>query len=239
MRQLFYISTLLCLLFILLIIPASTRSVSYFSTSIRRGGGRSGKSTRRSGGNSRNTTNSCFPASAIVTTRKGDIEISRLRVGDIVLTKQGWSRVFMFSHAEAHAYSNHFLHINAPPRILTLTSEHYVLTNHGEIIASQIQIGDYVYDLRGNPLQVTSLQKNIHAQGLYNPHTIEGTIIIDGIIASTYTNAVSLRSAKALLAPLRAIFSVFQQDFSCGILERESVIRSMLTLIGTKLLFIH
>ena len=202
---------------------------------VRRGGGKSGKSTRRSGGNSRNFTSSCFPASAIVNRKNGDIEISNLRVGDLVLTKQGWSRVYMFSHADEHAHNTNFVRINAPPRSLMLTSDHYVLINHGEIMADQVETGHYLYDSYGDPLLVTSVQKNLCARGLYNPHTISGTIVVDGVIASTYTRVVSMHTANALLAPLRAIFISFKRDYSHGILERNSALLSSLILIADKL----
>lgn len=44
------------------------------------------------------------------------------------------------------------------------------------------------------------------ARGLYNPQTTDGSIVVDGVVVSTYTEAVAPRTAHALLAPLRAMF---------------------------------
>jgi hypothetical protein len=47
----------------------------------------------------------------------------------------------------------------------------------------------------------------VEATGLYNPQTIHGDIVVDGIVASTYTTAVDPQVAHGLLAPLRVLYS--------------------------------
>lgn len=210
-------------------------SALFIPSAIRRGGGRSGKAARRSGGNSRNNSVSCFPASAIVSTKNGDISMSNLKVGDVVLTKQGWSQVFMFSHADANAKHTNFVRIHAPPRQLTLTSNHYVFTNFGEVPAAEICNDHYVYDRNGDRLQVTAVQKDIHAKGLYNPHTVSGTIVVDGVISSTFTDNIPTVTGNALLSPMRAVFSAIREDFSFGIFEQDGRIRSFFFEIALKL----
>lgn len=44
------------------------------------------------------------------------------------------------------------------------------------------------------------------ARGLYNPQTTDGSIVVDGVVVSTYTEAVGPPSAHALLTPVRALF---------------------------------
>lgn len=44
-------------------------------------------------------------------------------------------------------------------------------------------------------------------RGLYNPQTLHGDIVVDGVVVSTYTESVEMGMAHALLAPIRAGFS--------------------------------
>ena len=43
------------------------------------------------------------------------------------------------------------------------------------------------------------------ADGLYNPHTMTGDIVVDGVLTSTYTDAVAPSLAHALLWPVRML----------------------------------
>ena len=45
------------------------------------------------------------------------------------------------------------------------------------------------------------------ARGLYNPHTLHGDVVVDGVLTSTYTGVVHPALAHALLAPLRQLYS--------------------------------
>lgn len=57
--------------------------------------------------------------------------------------------------------------------------------------------------------------------GLYNPQTLDGRIVVNGIIASTYTTAVIPEAAHALLTPLRCLFNVCRlRDLIPGFLEK-------------------
>ncbi len=47
--------------------------------------------------------------------------------------------------------------------------------------------------------------------GLYNQQTIDGDIVVGGLVSSTYTEAVQFETAHSLLAPLRLIYRV------CGV----------------------
>ncbi len=43
--------------------------------------------------------------------------------------------------------------------------------------------------------------------GLYNPQTIDGDIVQEHLVSSTYTEALQFATAHSLLAPLRLIYS--------------------------------
>jgi hypothetical protein len=42
--------------------------------------------------------------------------------------------------------------------------------------------------------------------GLYNPHTLTGQIVVDGVLASCYTRAVHPAIARLLLSPLAMLY---------------------------------
>ena len=46
------------------------------------------------------------------------------------------------------------------------------------------------------------------AQGLYNPHTMHGDIVVNGIRTSSYTAAINPILAHAALWPVRMLFSM-------------------------------
>jgi hypothetical protein len=49
----------------------------------------------------------------------------------------------------------------------------------------------------------------VRGVGLYNPQTLHGDIVVDGVRASTYTEAVDPVFAHAVLAPVRAVYRWF------------------------------
>ena len=44
--------------------------------------------------------------------------------------------------------------------------------------------------------------------GLYNPHTMDGDIVVDGTVTSTYTAAVAPSLAHAVLWPVRMLYAL-------------------------------
>lgn len=54
----------------------------------------------------------------------------------------------------------------------------------------------------GNKAQVVSIE-HVWKRGLHNPQTESGTIVVNGVVASTFTQTVQPGTASALLAPLK------------------------------------
>eukprot|EP00173_Palmaria_palmata_P003836 Plantae.Rhodophyta-Palmaria_palmata.ctg422.p1 GENE.Plantae.Rhodophyta-Palmaria_palmata.ctg422~~Plantae.Rhodophyta-Palmaria_palmata.ctg422.p1 ORF type:complete len:211 (-),score=13.13 Plantae.Rhodophyta-Palmaria_palmata.ctg422:96-728(-) len=153
----------------------------------------------------------CFPASSTVELGSGDvIPISVLRIGDTVKTGlNSVSEVVLFSHRERNSMHN-FVQITVETgQTVTLSSGHYIhVGSHGQIVpAENVEIGDLLL-LAGSGLwSPVSKKTRVRAAGLYNPHTIDGNVAVNGIVASTYTTAVHPRFAHlALMAPVRWIY---------------------------------
>ncbi len=87
---------------------------------------------------------------------------------------------------------------------LTLTAGHYLYLNGKLAAASTARVGDVV-TVNDAPAAVVSV-KSVAGTGLYNPQTVHGDIVVDGVLASTYTTAVHPGLGHALLSPLRAVY---------------------------------
>ncbi|KAK1862562.1 hypothetical protein I4F81_005130 [Pyropia yezoensis] len=160
----------------------------------------------------------CFPAAATVELSTGSVvRMDALRVGDAVRVAPGgggaaFSPVYLFTHADGGARGG-------PPAVrlttasgaaVTASAGHYVYAGGRLVAAAAVAVGDTLQVVPpggGATTWVVSPVTAIAAvpvAGLYNPQTLAGEVVVDGVRASTYTTAVAPRVATALLAPLRA-----------------------------------
>lgn len=163
----------------------------------------------------------CFPASATVELSTGDVvPMDHLAVGDIVKVAPGtYSPVFMFTHAAADAQSSFVELTTATGSTLTLTRGHYLYANGALMAASEVRFGDELMMSDGKATRVVSVSSRADT-GLYNPQTLHGDLVVDGIVASTYTTAVEPTIAHSLLlAPARALFRASLGRWLVGILD--------------------
>ena len=130
-----------------------------------------------------------------------------------------FSAVHGFTHKDATAESV-FVRLATASATITLTSEHLLPCNGALVAAGHVRVGDILLAADGTTAVVLSIDAPI-GRGLYNPHTLTGTIVVvrhssppitahhhpsppqDGIQASTYTAAAPPALAHALLAPVR------------------------------------
>ncbi len=75
------------------------------------------------------------------------------------------------------------------------------------IPAREVLIGDWVWSGTGKILRVVNISLE-RARGLYNPHTLDGDIVVNGIVTTVYTDAIRPDLAHAMLAPLRALYGL-------------------------------
>lgn len=91
-------------------------------------------------------TRTCFPAGTRIRTRRGDIPIEEVSVGDVVLTHTGkWRRVY---DTMSRPYSGPMVTVQAGPLSVTATADHpFLVERQGQlrwIEARHIRRGDYV-----------------------------------------------------------------------------------------------
>ena len=163
----------------------------------------------------------CFPGDAhVVVKDRGEIAIRDLRIGDCVQvgTRGDCSRVYAFSH-RLHKGTFDFLAIETVSgQTLRATAGHFVYVNDNLRAARDVKPGDVVWDAHGKSTMVKKIT-SVRLQGLFNPHTISADIVVDGLRASTFTEAVKPTVANALLTPIRAGFAMCRFDVSGGTME--------------------
>jgi arginine exporter protein ArgO len=133
--------------------------------------------------------------------------MQNLQVGDKVASSStDFSDVYMFSHAYPAA-QNSFVQLDTATHSIRLSAGHYLYVNGVLATAASAKTGDNLETANGTLTSVTKIS-SVVATGLYNPHTIHGDIIVNGIRTSSYTDAVNPILAHSLLAPLRAMYSM-------------------------------
>lgn len=148
----------------------------------------------------------CFPADATVELESGAfVRMDELSVGDMVkVGVNQFSRVFMFTHKLADA-KNNFVTLNtAAGAQISLTPGHYLYANGALVAAKTVVAGDELTLGNGDVTQVTSVA-SAQGTGLFNPQTVSGNVVVNGVQASTYTTAVEPSFAHAVLSPFRAL----------------------------------
>lgn len=126
-----------------------------------------------------------------------------------------FEKIFLWTHQDPHATAA-FVQIEvAPGFVLHLTAGHYLWAQEQDggqpaqlRRAADVRVGDSVWVVdaqeRGvNASTVTAVGVQLLG-GLYNPHTRSGSIIINGVAASTFTDVLPPSEAAHTAATLPA-----------------------------------
>lgn len=172
---------------------------------------------------------SCFPANQLVMLENGNqIHLHQLKTNHRVRTAStnittdlSSSPIFLFTHRDHNTISQFIklsyidkndVHQSNKTNLstLSLSPEHYIYRYiHNQplrlVLANQIQIGDMLMGFDGLPRQVETIS-NVYERGLYNPHSMDGNLIVGGILVSCYTSSIQPKIATALLAPIRILY---------------------------------
>lgn len=157
----------------------------------------------------------CFPADATVQLENGAIKkMAQVAIGDRVKVSNGlYSDVFLFTHkVSTKVYS--FVTLSTQSGFkLSVTSGHFIYINDRLNAAKTATIGDTLTLADGSTDRIVKID-NEFKTGLYNPQTLHGDILVNGIRASTFTTTVASTAAQAMLTPLRALYSYFGMSLS-------------------------
>eukprot|EP01052_Picozoa_sp_SAG31_P041891 SAG31_NODE_6480_length_2000_cov_1.640568_3_plen_147_part_01 len=144
------------------------------------------------------------------------VPMHQLKLGDSVrVGPKDFEPVFFFSHSDRLAVT-YFVHVGIDGgRLLRLTADHLlftaseIATKDGAVewqpkTAGSVRVGDYVQLADGRSAKVASVER-ASGQGLYAPHTFSGKLVVDGVLVSCYTTALSPTISHVLLSPLRLV----------------------------------
>ena len=147
----------------------------------------------------------CFPSDAVVNLCDGrSVTMVELKLGDEVLSgRNKFSTDVAFTHRLPHAVHK-FVMMKADNCTLVVSPGHYVYINDRLIAAADVVLGDVVEGEAGTKHQVTQVCE-VLKQGLYNPQTTHGNIMVNGVKVSCYTSTVAPGISHALLTLLRSI----------------------------------
>lgn len=153
----------------------------------------------------------CFPSDSTVELASGrKIPMHELTVGDSVRTgPSSFSDVIMFTHRHATVRSSFIKLTTVDGAVITLSPTHYIhVGHHGRLVpAANVRLGDELLLASTRRVSPVVQKEVVRAQGLYNPQTVDGDIVVDNVISSTYTTAVHPALAHhALLAPIRWVY---------------------------------
>mmetsp|Transcript_12846 Transcript_12846/g.39521 ORF Transcript_12846/g.39521 Transcript_12846/m.39521 type:complete len:359 (+) Transcript_12846:110-1186(+) len=142
----------------------------------------------------------CFPADATVVTESGRVlRMDEIEVGERIQTGAGrFSTVFSWSHRDPNAVTEFVKLEISTGTSIELSPGHYIVLNAGLRTARSAVTGDSVRldsGMEGTVVKVCRVMKT----GLYNPHTMDSYVAVNGVVASTYTEAVAPALAHVLL----------------------------------------
>lgn len=149
----------------------------------------------------------CFPGGASVLLESGERKLMcDVQIGDRVQAGPGvFSTVFMFTHRLPKKRYPFVRLIASNGAALSLTAGHILHVNGGLSPAGRVRVGDVLRNADGDWVRVIKVEA-VDDVGLYNPQTVSGDIVVDGLLATAYTAAIRPPVAHAMLAPLRAAF---------------------------------
>jgi hypothetical protein len=136
--------------------------------------------------------------------------MSELRVGDRVRSVDGagkaiYDEVYFFGHAD-NAKSGHYLNFKLSGSMshMQVSRRHFLPTcpehgkpcdwaDHVHAYAGEVIPGDFIWGAAGddditlqNVLEISTIVK----EGLFNPYTLGGKIVVNGVVASAHSNWV-------------------------------------------------
>eukprot|EP00184_Porphyridium_aerugineum_P001795 CAMPEP_0184699186 /NCGR_PEP_ID=MMETSP0313-20130426/5543_1 /TAXON_ID=2792 /ORGANISM="Porphyridium aerugineum, Strain SAG 1380-2" /LENGTH=1093 /DNA_ID=CAMNT_0027158233 /DNA_START=275 /DNA_END=3556 /DNA_ORIENTATION=- len=169
----------------------------------------------------------CFPAYATVRLESGkEVRMDDLVVGTKIQVpgkssgKVALSEVYLFGHRLFERYAEYVVIRLDNGKSLSVSPNHYVYVDGGKQLrlASRVEVGDALLLDNGQNALVLGAERRLE-KGVFNPHTLHGDMFVDGVKVSSYTSAVPPVMGHILLAPVRAMYRLYQWNMLGGHLE--------------------
>ncbi len=115
-----------------------------------------------------------------------------------------FSEVIMFSEPTVNDRFE-FVELHVGSIVLRATSGHHIYVSGCYVPAGDMKVGDMLELADGMHRAVIAV-KAVMDEGLYNPVTVYGDILVNGVRAATFTPATQRNIAEAAVSPLGAMF---------------------------------
>lgn len=168
-----------------------------------------------SGGAEEDDGSVCFPIKARVEVRGvGLRSMGELKTGDLVrVGEREYSPVFMWTHRDYGYRGGKYVSVvmDGGAR-LTATTGHIVYVwgcdgcEREAVDIEVVDVGLLMWVVGEGLREVVEVSRG-PGEGLFNPQTLDGDIVVDGVVVTCYTKYVPMPLAHAALAPLRAVRS--------------------------------
>ena len=178
----------------------------------------------------------CFPADAIVHTHdRGAMEIQHAQIGDRLLSysvhgKAFYDPVYMIGHKDPSSLATFVTITSNNNRTIRLTPDHNMVVVRNDktfdISSQHVQVGDGLIVGPGGQVALVVSVSSETSRGLYNPYTLSGRIVVDGVLASCHSSwlfdgvfntfGIPLSTGyQILFAPIRFMYRILgPQTFS-------------------------
>lgn len=145
------------------------------------------------------TRGPCFSANAEVEVAGvGAVRMDSLKIGDSILTSNNsYSKVYSFGHYSPEDEQDVIeIRTTNMEKPLEISDKHMLLVNGNLSPASSVKVGDNLVSVDGIDVEVKSVRVLTGVKGIYAPHTVEGTLVVNGVVASNYVVLPALDGAS-------------------------------------------
>jgi desert hedgehog protein len=194
---------------------------------------------------------SCFPGDATVVMEGGGTRrIAEVRIGDRVQVAHadgslGFEDVYLLTHQDAATTRTYIRLTLDSGRSLVLSPRHFIpragdgstrWDDRVVVGADEVRSGDrvwYVADDGSRQLARVGATAAEAATGAFNPLTMQGTIIVDGVVASAHSDwfldgyvaaDTQAKVYQAILAPVRGLYRIIGPEWTRTIAEDLGVV---------------
>lgn len=152
----------------------------------------------------------CFPGDATVRNVGGEvITMEQLALNEKIAIGNGkHSDIYFFGHRDSEEDTEFIkLSHNAQhQKPLKLSASHYLYVNGLLRTAGSVVVGDVLRGENGNDDLIVMDVEKVEGKGVYAPTSLHGDLLVDGVIVSSYTDAIHPTTAHRLLHPLRLLY---------------------------------
>jgi len=191
----------------------------------------------------------CFSGTSRVKTERREIPIGKLRLGDKVLTytpeKGAHYTEFLGWLDRAASAGGEFLKIWTNSSSIVLTGNHVIFRLSAvdggleSVFADQIEEGDRLVSWKGSGVREESVVavELAREKGIWTPLTMEGTLLVDGLLASSYASFPHSTS-DLVLAPVkrfpRLLLDDEESQHEDGLRDVVRLMKKMATAVGLR-----